>query len=76
MDEAQARREIERRLVFGDEKQIAAVKFLAALRDAWEAWIKCRHRKNGEWNCDCAKRFPDDVVAAIDRKVRFGILKK
>lgn len=59
------------KLVFGDEKQIEAIKFLRQVADAIEAYKNCRygHDKNSWGVCSCVADFDEEVNEAAALKM-------
>lgn len=67
MTEREANELVGRRLVFGNEDQIRAVRFLAELADARKAAMECRRApyKSGIAPCRCVKNYSEEILAQL-----------
>lgn len=51
-------------LVFGDERQIAARRFIERVFEAKEILMRCRHHV---WNCACLDAYTKDETKEAER---------
>lgn len=73
---AETRAALKPPLIFGNEEQIRAVRFIEKCEEAYETYQRCEHRdehlaiRKGGDTCICIWNYPDDVVRETIVRVR------